>query len=499
MGHFLSYIIQSSVCLALFYLFYRVLLSGETFHRLNRWALLGILLLSALLPLLKVTSAEPTEVGRLMLTVEEWWALPSIATTDTRTEADTTSAWAAWLLVGYLAGVAFLLVRFSWSFYSLLQICRRGARRRVCESDTPSGRTMREATLVMLNEAVAPFSWWHYIVVSRQDLQENRQAILAHEWAHLHARHSLDILAADICILLQWFNPAAWLLKQELQNTHEYAADRYVINKGIDATQYQFLLIKKAVGTRLYSMTNSFNHSKLKKRITMMKKEKSSKWAGLKYLYVLPLAAVVIALFARPQVSHAMAELSAAKVNAILPTAQSEAAYVVSSDTIYDTVDEMPSYPRGLRNLRHYIAENIKYPADALKAKIQGRVIVGFTIDRDGSVVDTRIMKSVHPDLDKEALRLVSEMDKWNPGKLRGKPVKVRYFIPIVFQLERKIGSSLPEKTQTILLYKKDGDPEKPDTIILNGNDKISILRGNDNTSSPYYDLSKVKDSSPIR
>ena len=118
-----------------------------------------------------------------------------------------------------------------------------------------------------------------------------------------------------ICIFFQWFNPGAWLLKQELQNIHEYEADETVINEGVNAKEYQLLLIKKAVGTRLYSMANSFNHSKLKKRITMMLKEKSNPWARLKYLYVLPLAAIAVTAFARPEISEKMEEISVAKVN----------------------------------------------------------------------------------------------------------------------------------------------------------------------------------------
>ena len=122
-----------------------------------------------------------------------------------------------------------------------------------------------------------------FVVISEKDLKENREEILTHEYAHIRKRHSIDLLIADICIFFQWFNPASWLLKQELQNIHEFEADESVIAQGIDAKKYQLLLIKKAVGTRLYSMANSFNHSSLKKRITMMLKKKSNPWARLKY------------------------------------------------------------------------------------------------------------------------------------------------------------------------------------------------------------------------
>jgi len=155
-----------------------------------------------------------------------------------------------------------------------------------------------------------------YIVISRRDWEDSKDEILTHEMAHIRYRHSWDILLSGVCVVFHWFNPAAWLLKQELQNIHEYEADECVINQGIDAKRYQLLLIKKAVGTqRFTSMANSFNHSKLKKRITMMLKSKSNKWARLKYLYVLPLAAIAITAFARPEISLELEKISSTKIS----------------------------------------------------------------------------------------------------------------------------------------------------------------------------------------
>ena len=173
---------------------------------------------------------------------------------------------------------------------------------------------------------------------------------------HTRTHPSWYLLLADLGILLQWFNPAAWLLKQELQTIHEYEADDTVLREGVDAKKYQMLLIKKAVGTRLYSMANSFNHSSLKKRITMMLKEKSNPWARVKYLYVLPLAALAVSAFARPEVSAVADELSSAKVNdlvASMKTNQVETASVAVKDTlmpdepVFEGVEQMPEFPDG--------------------------------------------------------------------------------------------------------------------------------------------------------
>ena len=314
MGLFFVYILKSSVCLAIFYLFYRLLLARETFHRFNRFSLLGILLLSCLLPLVEVSVKQETEVHQTMLTLEQLLMMAdAVNATEAGARAETaTVTWIQVALLVYLAGIVFFAFRNVYSLVRLLMLLKSGKKEDI-GSYLP-GRKER-VTLIVHNCDIAPFSWMGYIVISRKDLEENGREILIHELAHIHNRHSWDLLVADVCIFFQWFNPASWLLKQELQNIHEFEADEMVIKEGVDAKLYQLLLIKKAVGTRLYSMANSFNHSSLKKRITMMLKKKSNPWARLKYLYVLPLAAIAVAAFARPEISSELDEISAVKVN----------------------------------------------------------------------------------------------------------------------------------------------------------------------------------------
>ena len=314
MGAFFIYILKSAVCLVLFYLFFKLLLSRETFHRFNRVALLGVLLLSLLIPCIEVTTRHQVEVQQAVLSIEQLLmmaemenAVPAeVETGEWQQAPDSVSlSWIQIVLLVYLTGIVVLVCRNVYSLLCLIRLICSGRRE----------KQERGITLVVHDRAVAPFSWMKYIVISRKDLEENGREILIHETAHIRNRHSIDLLIADVCIFFQWFNPGAWLLKQELQNIHEYEADETVINEGVNAKEYQLLLIKKAVGTRLYSMANSFNHSKLKKRITMMLKEKSNPWARLKYLYVLPLAAIAVTAFARPEISEKADEISAVKVN----------------------------------------------------------------------------------------------------------------------------------------------------------------------------------------
>ena len=338
MGLFFVYILKSSVCLAIFYLFYRLLLARETFHRFNRFSLLGILLLSCLLPLVEVSVKQETEVHQTMLTLEQLLMMAdAVNATEAGARAETaTVTWIQVALLVYLAGIVFFAFRNVYSLVRLLMLLKSGKKEDI-GSYLP-GRKER-VTLIVHNCDIAPFSWMGYIVISRKDLEENGREILIHELAHIHNRHSWDLLVADVCIFFQWFNPASWLLKQELQNIHEFEADETVIKEGVDAKQYQLLLIKKAVGTRLYSMANSFNHSKLKKRITMMLKEKSSPWARMKYLYVLPVAAITLTAFAHPEISNELNEISTIKVNDI--TSILDAKGVNNSLTAVDTAQKI--------------------------------------------------------------------------------------------------------------------------------------------------------------
>ena len=542
MGTFLVYILKSSVCLALFYLFYRLLLSKETFHRFNRLALLGVLFLSCAVPLIEVTVQEPSEMAQPFLSLEEMVVMEPVVALE---ETPMYFPWKELMLLVYIGGILFFLVRHLWSLGRMVRLLRTSRREKL------EGGIL----LFVHKEKVAPFSWMKMIAVSEEDLKENGKAILTHERAHIHNRHSWDLLLAEGCIFVQWFNPAAWLLKQELQTIHEYEADEWVIENGIDAKTYQLLIIKKAVGARLYSIANSFNHSSLKKRITMMIKKKSNPWARMKYLYVLPLAAVAVAAFARPEVSNKLDEISSVKVNDLTsivkaeevksmenssdekfkvsgtvlaadtkvpimgasviirgttngtltdldgkftltglkkddviqvsfvgfqtrsvivkdespltimlddavqnlegmvvyaPTQKSEKDEVVVFDMpmeevkqkevkdepIFQVVEEMPEFPGGMVEAMTFLAKNINYPVAAQQAKIEGRVIVQFVVERDGSVSDVKVMRGVSPELDAEAIRVVSMMPKWIPGKQRGKAVAVKYTMPIMFRLQ---------------------------------------------------------------
>ena len=516
MGIFFVYILKSSVCLAVFYLFYRLLLSRETFHRFNRVALLSILLLSCLLPLVEVTVEKQTEVHQTMMTLEQWLMLADMMNTTNVAELqieEVTVTWIQVALLVYLAGILLFAFRNGYSLLKLGNLLRSG-RKEDLSKYTDGGE---KVTLIVHDHDIAPFSWMKYIVISQKDLDENGREILIHELAHIQNRHSWDLLVADICIFFQWFNPASWLLKQELQNIHEYEADETVIDKGVDAKQYQLLLIKKAVGTRLYSMANSFNHSKLKKRITMMLKEKSNPWAKLKYLYILPVAAIAVTAFARPEISETAEEISrmsdalgmeqasllfsrlhdisAAKVNDLTAIVEAKAVktteepvqvapvlkdtakpvevkYIPAEVTeklqgtpFFEVVEQMPEYPGGMAAALEYIQKNMRYPETAKKNGTQGRVTVQFIIDKGGNVTDPKVIRAVDKDLDAEAIRLVGTMPKWKPGMQKGQAVAVKYTLPVMFRLE---GGEM-KSSRTVEMSRRPGSLLDSVLVIVDG------------------------------
>jgi len=495
MGIFLAYSLKSAVCLALFYLFYKVLLSKETFHRFNRFALLCIVGLAIGIPFL-ATLSQQTGVGQDSFP-QVAVAMDEIKASVVNTHPEENGAqhnWIVILLFVYLAGVCFCLLRSICGIIRIVWLIRKGK----C---TMYGGKIK--IFVHRNKQIAPFSWMKYIVISQADLDEAGEAILMHEQAHIRYRHTIDLFLAELCILFQWYNPAAWLLYRELQTIHEFEADKSVIDQGIDAKQYQLLLIKKAVGTRLYSMANSFNHSNLKKRITMMLQKKSSSWARLKYVYVLPLAAITVVAFARPEISQPFKEISSVKVshfiattepskvenvlsevveplkivneviqptllapensvdNAIAVTlgfpegldagdASSEIIQpigvinevrlpipVAQDDSVYKVVEVMPEFPGGVHAIMKFLADNIVYPKNMQEAGIQGRVIVSFVITKEGHVRDAKVVSSLHPEGDAEALRVVSIMPQWKPGKMKGKDVNVKYTLPMNYRLKK--------------------------------------------------------------
>ena len=655
MTDFLIYDLKVAALIAVFYMFYRLLLSRETFHRLNRIVLLSTAVASFVLPL-------------CIITLHKTVLMPMPEVTDTmetvmvEVAEEPTPWWQIALPVVFFAGMAATVGHTLTSVAKVLLLIRRSEK-----------HPQEDGTMVCVTGRadMPPFSWMHYIVMNRSDYEQQDAAILAHERAHIRLGHSWDVLLADLLTALQWFTPAMWMLRADLRAIHEYEADRAVLSQGIDAHQYQYLLITKAAGIGGYSIANGISHSTLKNRINMMLHKPSNPKNSLKLLALLPIVGMVLATNARTvtdvtyvngnnnaenktetTVTNAATTLSATpndddkqqkkevivdpksgihplvivngsempydKFVSISPNiiksitvlknkealtkygekgkdgvilveiedhpnqkghepfllkglvidekkepvvgaivrvkgtkqgtvtdvdgrytievpdgATIEVAYVgmetatfttskaiaesrttaivlkkdgsdepvkyeatltyngTDNDKSYDVVDQMPEFPGGVGARMQYLAKNVKYPVEAQRKGQQGNVVVKFTVEKDGSITNSHIVRSISPLLDAEALRVINAMPKWIPGRHHGKAVSVGYVLPVSFVLQKANG-----KTEIAAAIDKGDDVTfELDGVTVVGYELLDLIDP-DKVESMYID--KSKKSKPV-
>lgn len=412
----LPYIIKSAMALALLYTCIIPLLEKETFHRLNRLLILGCLVLSFAIPLVHFTGGTNPTVDMVRQAVQ----LPEVLI-DGDAKEQSVWSWADIMTCIYIIGVVAIFTM------TVVQTVRLTRQLRQCEHITDN----RGNTVVLTDCATSPFCLFHYIVMSRDDYANNRSYILTHEQEHIRLGHSIDLVVLQVATIIQWFNPFVWLIGKNLKAIHEFEVDEAVLNKGIDATQYQKFLVIKAVGNRLQPFANNLNKESLKRRIIMMNQKKSNRWMMLKALFVIPVATLAVSVFANGTDVSNMAKETTPTAAALSTTNMQTQK---SDKKIFRVVEEMPKFKGGDAKLMELLMMNMKYPESAIKAKQQGRAIVGFVVRKDGTVSDVYIEKSTGYDvLDNEAMRVVKSMPAWEPGKQKGKPVNVKYFVPITF------------------------------------------------------------------
>ena len=567
MTDFLIYQGKAAIALAVFYMFYRLLLSKETFHRFNRIVLLGTAALSFILPLCVITFKKVVVLPAMTASSET--VVSEVTETVTMVPEASEPIWPVILCIIFGLGAVTVLINTVISIIGIRRIISSG-----------SSQTLESGeTLIITETDTAPFSWMKYIVISREDYESGYSQILTHEKAHIALRHSSDILFVDMITALQWFNPAIWMLKADLRALHEFEADDAVLRSGANIKEYQYLLIRKAVSKSGYSVANSFNHSTLKARITMMLNKKSSRMSAWKALYVIPLVGISLAATAETKVDYqyedqqpeAAADTLKARVVKVhntpdgkdnknsfreknlsegrfiideeagsvtmiyfdhngnelrsqhkgMPLGQDEyyfhngnmatpAAYEIylkeegavtfttyrsngkkilgivtpnnnyvtgvwdatkhpdEQETVYhmkgkqykvrggkyieieesqkseekkvipfQLVAQKPGFNGGDANeFSKWVSENVRYPEKCRQSRVQGRVTLQFTVTEEGKVRDVKVLRSVNDEMDKEAVRVVSESPLWTPGRdANGEIVPVSYTFPVIFSL----------------------------------------------------------------
>ena len=395
------------------------LLEKDTFHRLNRTLILGCLIMSFVVPWIHITGGTNPTVDMVRQAV----LLPEVLINGNANEQSVWS-WADIIVCIYTLGVVAIFTM------TVVQTVRLTKQLRQCEHITDN----RGNTIVLTDCATSPFCLFHYIVMSRDDYANNRSFILTHEQEHIRLRHYIDLIILQVATIIQWFNPFVWLIGKNLKAIHEFEVDEAVLNKGINATQYQQFLVVKAVGNRLQPFANNLNKESLKRRIIMMNQKKSNRWMMLKALFVIPVATLAVSVFANTSDMSNMANAVNTTANTLSTTNMQTQQ---SATKAYEVVEVMPKFKGGESAMMEFLMMNMKYPQTAVKAKQQGRAIVGFIVRKDGTVSDVHITKSAGYDvLDEEAMRVVKSMPAWEPGKQKGKPVNVKYYVPITFRLK---------------------------------------------------------------
>ncbi len=429
------YLIKINVALVLLYGFYRLTVSRDTFfglRRLTLWLIYAVALMVPALNLEYWVRDTPTMESMTNVYADTFYPVVVV-----KAQASSIT-WMDMLLGIYWVGVAVLSLRLVWQLFSIIRLAVISRKQEV-----------EGITVHLLKGEGSPFSFFRWVFMYPSTL-EGRQLheVMVHECTHVSGHHSLDTLFSELFSIACWFNPFAWLMKQEVRMNLEYLADESVLSDGNARKSYQYHLLGLAYRQPNEStkIANNFNLLPLKKRIKMMNKRRTSEIGKAKYLLFAPLAGVLLMVSNIESVAREIGE-QIPEVAEVQQKAEQAAEEKVKTKPQTDTTkkkktwdcmpETMPYFPGGQELLLKYLADNIKYPASAVKAKKQGRVIVTFIVQKDGSVTHAKIAKSIDPELDAEALRIVKGMPKWTPGTQNGKPVSVRYMVPVKFSLQK--------------------------------------------------------------
>lgn len=472
MNPLFDYLLKSVLWLCSFYVVYHFLLRKETFCKFNRFFLLTGIFASLIMPLIVVYHTVYTTVS-----VED--PLPVIATIPAIQTEPTMS------FREIIQNTAILLYGICLIFFII----------RTAVNLTPILKEIRKHqgndALIHTRTFSSPFSFGKYIFIPESLSDQERELILTHEYTHTNELHYLDLWLTKAVCILQFFNPIAWLYAKAVQENCEFIADHQTFRNTTLKDEYLQLLIKYSVGHHLNPIALHFSFPLIFKRIKIMKQKQSSKLASLKSLMIVPLAGLIMVGFAQTKTvetktvvkqqkasqaatpktkakqSNKQSENPSQQTDSKKATTQNanEAQQQAGQDKknansvdevvvvgygapqtndqqtskkpeeVFTVVEDLPKFADG--PVQAFLAKNIRYPVEAQKNNIQGRVICQFIVERDGSISSVQVVRSIDPLLDAEACRVLYTMPKWIPGKQRGQIVRVKYTLPITFKLSK--------------------------------------------------------------
>lgn len=410
----LIYIGKSIISTSVLYLVYWFFLRKDTNFRLNRFYLISSVIVSFIIPLMSFNvnfSETNSNVSILLdsLTVTAG-KLNSVYTNN--------SGLTDILLSIYLTGVFIFMCRFLFNLFQIFRIIKR------------YNVSNREGFNIVFTDArLAPFSFFNWIFIDRNIQGEDAERILKHELIHVSQKHSIDVILMELLIIFQWFNPIAWIYRHSITEVHEFLADEGAVKKGIEIRMYQQLLLSMAMGISTSELSNNFNYSLIKKRIFMMTRKKSGKYTSLKGFVAIPVLALTIIIFACNKENPT-------ESNNVMPDKNAKALTESNTKEEFKEIEKQPEFVGGKEAMMKFLMNEVKYPAKAKNEGVQGKVIVSFDITETGKIANAKVEQSVNPELDSEALRVISSMPDWTPGEDSGAKVTVKMNLPINFKLQ---------------------------------------------------------------
>ncbi len=442
------YLLQVTLCWAVFYLLYVLLLSRETFFHINRWYLLVTLVFGLLIPMVDWHTFFIGNNHPIVLPLDQLHY--SVQAIEASAEAQTATTWLDILWLLYQVGVLLFTLRFGyglwqiWKVYSSSKVVQNG-KYRIVYTDTEH----------------LPYSFFNCLFWSKkfEAKHTEQQQILRHEEAHINGWHTLDVMFMELLGILFWCSPMIYLYRASMRNVHEYLADAWVLQT-TTRKSYGHLLLNQSLSGFQIALANHFINSQLKKRIIMMTRNHSSKQAMTKYLWVLPILVLAVLVFSKRDQFPSNNKVAAASLNSEEAYEQATQNLLATHDPIHTEVEEMPRFPGcedqtgdarkecSQMKLLQFIYTNIKYPEAARDAGTQGTAVVSFVVEKDGRITELKMLRSPGEGaFDAEVLRVTGEMPKWIPGKHEGETVRVEYKLPVKFKLEDDTDIAPTEET----------------------------------------------------
>lgn len=411
----IMYLLKLNIALILLFSFYKLMFTGDTFFSWRRATLIGMYLVAMLVPVMDFSAWLSNSEG--MTSIANEYATVVLPAVSTSSQGGEVLLWELVVLIVYSVVVCVLLLRFLCQLVSIILLKNNSQSSYICDTE-----------VYLLTDDEGPFSFFDWIFINPERHKSDEiEEIMMHELTHCQQLHSIDIIFSELFCIIFWFNPFVWLLKREVRLNLEYLADNNVLANGKDNKEYQYHLLGLTYRKNVATITNNFNVLPIKKRIKMMNKKETKGILKAKYMLYIPLVAMLLAV--------SNIETIARNVTKVTSSVEIQQKPKKAPNQVYTVAEVMPTF-KG--NLNKWLSENLRYPKDAVSRKEQGRVMVRFIVTDKGEVIQPEIVRSVSPSLDKEALRVVSNMPAWNPGRNGNKSVAMKYTLHINFSLGSK-------------------------------------------------------------